>query len=51
MIAVAETDMISGTTNAWRLKFMSLMPEDLGLYTCEAGNDLSDAIGEITLSR
>jgi len=43
--------MISDTTDVWRLVFTSIEPEDLGVYTCEAKNDLGIALGTITLSR
>jgi len=47
----AVTEMISDTTDLWRLTFISLQPEDFGIYTCQASNDLDVAVGEITLSR
>jgi len=51
MMQFTETEMISDTTDVWRLEFTSLQPEDFGMYMCEATNDLDIAVGTVTLSR
>ena len=51
MMQTAATEIISDRTDIWRLEFTSLQPEDLGVYTCAARNDIGIAEGIITLSR
>jgi len=51
MMCITVSEIISDTTEVWRLKFTSLQSEDFGTYTCEARNDLGIAVGKITLSR
>jgi len=51
MMLIAVTEMRSDTTDVWSLKFTSLQPDDFGLYTCEASNDLDTDVGQVILSR
>jgi len=51
MMCITVSEIISDTTEVWKLKFTSLQSEDFGSYTCEARNDLGIAVGTITLSR
>ena len=45
------TEVVSDTTDIWKLIFTSLQPQDFGTYSCEASNDLDTTVGRITLSR
>jgi len=51
MMQITVTEVISNTTDVWRLKLTSVQLEDFGTYICEASNDVDSAVGNITVSR